>query len=362
MLFKGAINSKSNTNKHSFIKTSAAALILGFAATACAPMQQSGNFFDKMSTFRAGQTNAGPMTYEYPYPPIYGEDPANPAPRSVTLGEAEAAPAKPTNVVYTPGKVRKYKVGAPYEVAGKWYAPAHQPDYVEEGLASWYGDNFQGRETANGETFDVGLLTAAHPTLALPSIVKVENLENGKSVIVRVNDRGPFVDNRLIDLSKAAAVKLGMVGKQPAKVRVTFVDLAPMDAPAPSGITPSDVHIAHNTHTPHMHDHAAHNRTAPVQTANLAPVPAPTHHRHRAHAPSLTPGAFAIQAGSFANYDNAKRLSRELAQAGSVEVKSAVVNGTTYYRVYVGQFSDRYAAENQLSSLGIDNARVVSRS
>lgn len=125
-----------------------------------------------------------------------------------------------------------YKIGAPYKVNGRWYHPKDDPDYEAVGIASWYGDQFHGRRTANGEIFDKELLSAAHTTLPLPSLVEVKNLENGRSVVVRVNDRGPFVDNRLIDLSRAAAEALGFEKKGLAKVRVRYVGRAELYAKA----------------------------------------------------------------------------------------------------------------------------------
>ena len=92
----------------------------------------------------------------------------------------------------------------PYQIRGRWYHPAEQPDYEETGLASWYGDQFHGRPTATGERFDMNALTAAHKTLPLPGLVEVTNLANGRRIVVRVNDRGPFVDGRIIDLSRGA--------------------------------------------------------------------------------------------------------------------------------------------------------------
>ncbi|HZB93752.1 MAG TPA: septal ring lytic transglycosylase RlpA family protein, partial [Stellaceae bacterium] len=102
-----------------------------------------------------------------------------------------------------------YKVGQPYEVSGVWYYPAVDWNYDETGIASWYGKEFHGRSTANGEIFDLNALTAAHPTLPMPSIVQVTNLENGRSIELRVNDRGPYVNGRIIDVSRRAAQLLG---------------------------------------------------------------------------------------------------------------------------------------------------------
>lgn len=121
-----------------------------------------------------------------------------------------------------PKTVGYYKVGKPYKVAGKWYYPREDTNYNKTGKASWYGDDFHGRKTANGEVFDMHAFTAAHKTLPLPSLVKVTNLANNKSIIVRVNDRGPYHNNRLIDLSRAAAEALGYKSKGLADVRVEY--------------------------------------------------------------------------------------------------------------------------------------------
>lgn len=120
-------------------------------------------------------------------------------------------------------------VGKPYRVAGKWYYPKVETGYNKVGTASWYGPNFQGRLTANGEVFDQYFLSAAHPTLPLPSYVQVKNLDNGRTVTVRVNDRGPFANNRMIDLSRRAAEVLGYIEQGTARVRVTYLGRAPVE-------------------------------------------------------------------------------------------------------------------------------------
>ncbi|PIR32861.1 MAG: hypothetical protein COV36_03370 [Alphaproteobacteria bacterium CG11_big_fil_rev_8_21_14_0_20_44_7] len=117
---------------------------------------------------------------------------------------------------------RHYKIGKPYKVAGDWYYPHHQPSYNKVGYASWYGPNVDAL-TANGELFDPDELSAAHPTLPLPSIVEVTNLNNGKKVVVKVNDRGPFDSDRVIDLTVAAAEKIDMIDSGVAKVRVRLL-------------------------------------------------------------------------------------------------------------------------------------------
>ncbi|MBV9970677.1 MAG: septal ring lytic transglycosylase RlpA family protein [Xanthobacteraceae bacterium] len=122
-----------------------------------------------------------------------------------------------------------YRVGAPYVVAGRTYVPEENPHYRAEGVASWYGSDFHGRLTANGEVFDSDSMSAAHATLPLPSYVRVTNLSNHKSVVVRVNDRGPYSGNRLIDVSQRAASLLGFHGSGLAPVRVEYVGRAPME-------------------------------------------------------------------------------------------------------------------------------------
>lgn len=122
-----------------------------------------------------------------------------------------------------------YRVGKPYVVAGRTYVPEENPNYRAEGLASWYGDAFHGRLTANGEVFDMTSLTAAHPTLPLPSYARVTNMANGKSVIVRVNDRGPYHGNRLIDVSNTAAKLLEFRENGIGRVRVEYVGRAPLE-------------------------------------------------------------------------------------------------------------------------------------
>lgn len=123
----------------------------------------------------------------------------------------------------------RYLVGKPYKVRGKTYVPQEQPDYVAQGTASWYGADFHGRRTANGEIFSANAITGAHPTLPLPSYVRVTNLDNGRSVLVRVNDRGPYVHGRVMDLSHRAAEILGYVNRGMGNVQVQYVGPAPLN-------------------------------------------------------------------------------------------------------------------------------------
>ncbi len=148
-----------------------------------------------------------------------------------------------------------YRIGKPYSINGRTYVPNENPSYRAEGVASWYGPDFHGRLTANGELYDMHAISAAHTTMPLPSYARVTNLENGRSIIVRVNDRGPYVRNRIIDLSIGTAKALDFYGQGLARVRVEFVGRAPLEgsddamllatlregAPAPA---PSKVMIA----------------------------------------------------------------------------------------------------------------------
>src|ERR1700686_4587928 len=122
-----------------------------------------------------------------------------------------------------------YRVGKPYTVAGRVYVPEEDVNYREEGMASWYGDDFHGRLTANGEIFDMASLSAAHPTLPMPCYARVTNLANGKSLVVRVNDRGPYHGNRVMDVSSRAAELLEFKGYGIARVRVEYVGRAPLE-------------------------------------------------------------------------------------------------------------------------------------
>ena len=115
-----------------------------------------------------------------------------------------------------------YKVGNPYQVGNEWYYPHEDYSYDETGIASWYGSDFHGQATANGEQFNKDELTAAHKTLPLPSLARVTNLDNGRSIVVRINDRGPFISGRIIDLTRAAAKKIDMINQGVTKVKISY--------------------------------------------------------------------------------------------------------------------------------------------
>ncbi len=177
----------------------------------------------------APQAPMAPSVQVLPQPP-----PQAPAERSPCLTKwgsprldapAECASKSPRAL---PGR-GVYKIGKPYTVAGRTYVPAEDPNYEEVGLASWYGPRFHGGMTANGETYDMYRLSAAHRTLPMPSYAYVHNPANGRTIMVRINNRGPFKGNRIIDLSKEAARLLDFKGRGLASVRVTYAGRAPLD-------------------------------------------------------------------------------------------------------------------------------------
>jgi rare lipoprotein A len=153
---------------------------------------------------------------------------AAPRPSTGMRGEAAASPR-----IVSEGPIPRgggvYKLGSPYQIGGRWYVPRVDPGYDRVGVASWYGADFHGRRTANGEIYDMRALTAAHPTLPLPSYVTVTNLSNGRTLLVRVNDRGPYANGRIIDLSWAVARHLDMARQGTERVRVRYAGPAPLD-------------------------------------------------------------------------------------------------------------------------------------
>lgn len=149
------------------------------------------------------------------------QDAYNPSPRS-TPYQSPGRSSLPKGGGY-------YKIGKPYQIKGRWYTPRVDPTYDEAGPASWYGPGFHGKKTANGEIFDQEALTAAHPTLPLPSYAYVTNLENGRTVLVRINDRGPFARDRILDASVRVARELGFHAQGTARVRVKYAGRAPLD-------------------------------------------------------------------------------------------------------------------------------------
>jgi rare lipoprotein A len=244
------------------------------------------------------------------------------------------------------------KIGAPYQAKGMWYVPAHEPDYDEKGVASWYGAQFQGQKTANGELFDMNVVTAAHPTLPIPSLVEVTNLENGRSLVVRVNDRGPFVGNRLIDLSARGAQLLGFEAKGSAQVRVRYVGAASPE-PMVTAQTLSPVRSYAMAKPP----------------AQALPHPAAIHLASKTSeaaspdkgAPVTGDQAF-VQLGVFAQAANAQRVREKVSHLGAVRiVPQQSAEGGTLYKVLIRPADTGPQAKEKVQAAlasGFSGARV----
>jgi rare lipoprotein A len=241
------------------------------------------------------------------------------------------------------GSAPHYKLGGPYQAGGVWYVPADRPDYDEVGLASWYGDAFNGKPTADGEMFDMNGVSAAHATLPLPCIVEVTNLDNGKSIPVRINDRGPFHPGRIIDLSRGGAKALGYYQKGTARVRVRFMALAPL-----GGVDPHLTVAAAEMHG--------------LIPAEPEPFESPVN-QPRAQDESA---GFLIQVGAFTERANAERVAARVASAGQARIQPLDRNGGRLYRVTVGggwrNAQSAGAARAEVAALGFADATVISGS
>ena len=298
-----------------------------------------------------------------------------------------------------------YKIGAPYKIDGVTYTPQEEFNHVESGVASWYGPGFHGKSTANGEAYDQSARTAAHRTLQMPSIVRVTNVDNGLSTVVRINDRGPFARSRVIDLSRTAAQELDIVRNGTAHVRIEHlqaVSLAVKDV-AINGGGPADqqaavAQVSSGRYAPAPAQ--APVQTAAYQTAAYVPPPAapapvyaqpaptqpvwPTNQRSAAAepAPAYAPAAstgptvaslasgttlqpasgFYVQTGAFTTPENAERQRGAVSSYGASEISQASAGGRDVYRVRLGPYTTSDAAgivADRLKRSGYGDARVV---
>jgi len=233
-----------------------------------------------------------------------------------------------------------YKVGKPYKIAEEWYYPRENTKYDNIGIASWYGPKFQGRRTANGEIFDMNLLTAAHPTLPMPVMVQVTNLENGRSMKLRVNDRGPFKKNREIDLSRRAAEILGFKDKGTARVRVKYLHRAPLYNQRGQLISgdESDSFVFDKPYTPTRDRYVSAAPITEVETKSLDGQDLPSKKS------VLPKQKYYVQLGVFSRKDSAEALRQKLGQIGQVEVSELTSGGRQLYRVRVGPVNSRVDA------------------
>ena len=237
----------------------------------------------------------------------------------------DSAPKKQIDVETIPNAVPKKepksRYGNPksYVVFGKrYYVMDSSKGYIEKGIASWYGTKFHGRRTSSGETYDMYAMTAAHKSLPLPTYVKVTNLSNDKFIVVKVNDRGPFHENRIIDLSYTAAIKLDIIQKGTGLVEVKAID---PEEPKEDNLVKDDKISTQDT-------------------------------------------SFYIQVGTFSKLESAKILKQKLGSFGDnlIKISNVIVSGNTLYRVRIGPFTDTKLSDSivsKLSDFGIFEHRIV---
>lgn len=353
---------------------------LSFAVAACASL---------MAMSGAAEARRAPIEYAGDSPSASSNDLAGGDARSYGYGasssqgalldlrrpgDATSAPA-PQPQASTQGQGRpawleNERVGPPYQANGRWYVPAAEPGYEATGTASWYGPTFHGGRTASGEIYDQEAITAAHPTLPLPSLVQVTNLENGREVIVRVNDRGPFVGDRILDLSHGAAQVLGVERTGTARVHIRYLGPAPRHygdpasptpalAPPPSSIQP--VRSAEEGPTSLLPPRASDESPAPApvapgvqQVTYAPPAPMPV---------GSSAGSYFVQVGAFSDVDNAHRVQAAVSSAGQVGVDVRRNGaGAELFRVRVGPFASRDEADTarrNVVGLGYSESVVV---
>jgi len=278
---------------------------------------------------------------------------------------------------------KNYKIGNPYQIKGVWYYPSENFEYDKTGIASWYGSKFHGRKTANGEIYNMNEVSAAHKTLPLPTLARVTNLENGRSLKLRINDRGPYAHGRIIDLSRRASQLLGFQKQGTARVRVTVLsnksralaarlkgqtELAQVGSPITVNKLPKakvsaealpsldgDKQNASVDYTPPADD-GDQGRGEP-QLASLPPENSNTITVEPVSATNIY-----IQAGAFSNYDNANRVHARLYRLGKVGISPVLINGRDLFRVRVGPLGSVADADLMLEQVirsGYTDARTI---
>lgn len=283
-----------------------------------------------------------------------------------------------------------YKVGKPYQIGGVWYYPSEDYTYDETGIGSWYGPGFHTKVTANGEVYDENELTAAHRTLPMPSLVRVTNLDNGRSVVVRINDRGPYANGRVIDMSRRGAQLLGYEQTGTAKLRVQILAeesrqiaaaaragtpapiLAETEGQAPKAAPRSRIEVAGLGNGPTAPLPPATKGGGVVGTAEIAPpvtvagsmvegrfVPAPV----VAELPVRRAGQIYVQVGAFGNAENLARARARLSSIGQqAQVSAASFGAQKLQRVRVGPMESVEKADGVLAQViqaGLTDAKIV---
>ena len=275
-----------------------------------------------------------------------------------------------------------YKIGKPYSINGVWYYPKVDYDYTETGIASWYGPNFHGKKTANGEIFDMNGVSAAHRTLPMPSIVRVTNLDSGRALLIRVNDRGPFARGRIIDLSRRAAQLLGLEQSGTAPVRVDILAAesrqlartatARSRGPEPKRPIAAPTVSVTSTALPSPPG----IKSAKPPTEKFKNIPVETAQGRSIHnkpklavvdeqvtiKPILANPKIYVQAGAFSQFQNAHQVRTILKQLGPTEITQIDQNKRPFFRVRIGPISNVLEADQILASVikaGYSNAATI---
>ncbi|AAK23800.1 rare lipoprotein A [Caulobacter vibrioides CB15] len=290
-----------------------------------------------------------------------------------TVATSTGSAPRPGSMIGRDGKPLR-GTEKPYQIKGIWYYPHEDRNYNVVGIGSWYGEQFHNRKTSNGEIFDMNLPSAAHKTLPLPSLVEVTNLDNGRKMILRVNDRGPFVGDRIIDLSKAAADELGYRRQGVARVRVKYVGPAPrraLEAPrqyaqaAPTPPPPPRPRTAPRSFEDIQEPPQRVQVLPPRREATWSPAPI------QQSAPPINPpdpvftssrSAYRVQAGSFSTRENAEKAVRQLTSAGRASIEAVERATGTLYRVTVAAGEDESAAwtlRERVEALGYSGATIL---
>lgn len=353
---------------------------------------------------------------------LFKNEEAPPPPRPIKSGLIAPADGTPIGEPWAQSVGEGvYKVGKPYKVNGVWYFPKEDYSYDEVGYASWYGPDFHNKRTANGEVFDMSMLSAAHKTLPLPSVVRVTNLQNGRSLILRVNDRGPFVNDRLLDVSKKAAQLLGFKDQGTTKVRVELLPEESMTvaslAQNSNYIKPEDIKPVETGDvviTNELKDLQSFDRGDPQPIGRNLPggtvekdlfddqplssisrkeaeqkVPVMSEEDYNRQLeeslqktstsrasgesysssaagslPSIGGRQFFVQAGAFGRMENAQRVSEALKSIGKTSINKITTSRGNLYKVQVGPFNkdfDARQAMKKVASLGHPDAHVISK-
>ena len=268
----------------------------------------------------------------------------------------------------------RYKVGNPYEIDGIWYYPERDLSYDETGIASWYGDEFAGKPTANGEIFDPDIVSAAHKTLPMPSVVRVINLDNGRSLVVRINDRGPFVAGRIIDLSREAARLLGFQKQGIAKVRVQILaeeslrlERAAKDGEFPTIATRDEDKPNYNAAAVPSVSLTSKDRSGAViesgdqETVSAIDLISASRSSEVIELPPVETRIW-VQVGAFSQQSNADSVVARLQGVGDISISTIDSEGKVLHRVRLGPIDDVTAADATLDAVysrGFNGAKII---